>query len=92
MNVAYPVVDAEIERFCRNKRAILVIEEGQPNFIEQNLASIFLQAGLTTTLHGKSMLPMAGEYDTATVLAGVRMFLQVMASSKRRRKRYQRDA
>jgi indolepyruvate ferredoxin oxidoreductase, alpha subunit len=76
MNVAYPLIDAEYVRFCRGKRAILVIEEGQPNFIEQNVANILRQAGLATALHGKDILPMVGEYDTATVLAGVRTFLQ----------------
>ncbi len=76
MNVAYPLVDAEFERFCRTKRAILVIEEGQPNFIEQSIASIFLRARLTTELHGKDILPMAGECDTFTVMRGLRQFLE----------------
>lgn len=76
MNVAYPLVDAEFERFCQGKRAILVLEEGQPNFVEQNVANILRQLGLPTQLHGKDLLPMAGEYNTATVLAGVRKFLE----------------
>jgi indolepyruvate ferredoxin oxidoreductase, alpha subunit len=76
MNVAYPLVDAEFERFCRGKRALLVIEEGQPNFVEQNVASILRTLQVDTALHGKDLLPMAGEYTTATVLAGVRAFLE----------------
>ncbi|MBM2767574.1 indolepyruvate ferredoxin oxidoreductase subunit alpha [Burkholderia anthina] len=76
MNVAYPLVDAEFERFCQGKRAILVLEEGQPNFVEQNVANILRQLGVDTALHGKDLLPMAGEYNTATVLAGVRAFLE----------------
>ncbi|MDR6741383.1 indolepyruvate ferredoxin oxidoreductase alpha subunit [Herbaspirillum sp. 1173] len=76
MNVAYPLVDAEFDRFCQGKRAILVLEEGQPNFVEQNVANILRQLGLPTQLHGKDLLPMAGEYNTATVLAGVRKFLE----------------
>ncbi|WP_233830479.1 thiamine pyrophosphate-dependent enzyme [Paraburkholderia sp. ZP32-5] len=76
MNVAYPLVDAEFERFCRGKRAILVVEEGQPDFVEQNVASILRKLGIDTALHGKDVLPMAGEYTTATVLAGVRAFLE----------------
>ncbi|MDR6856884.1 indolepyruvate ferredoxin oxidoreductase subunit alpha [Variovorax guangxiensis] len=76
MNVAYPLVEAEFERFCKGKRAILVVEEGQPNFVEQNVANILRQAGLPTTLHGKDVLPMAGEYNTATLLAGLRNFLE----------------
>lgn len=76
MNVAYPLVDAEFERFCKGKRAILVLEEGQPNFVEQNVANILRQLGVATALHGKDLLPMAGEYNTATVLAGLRAFLE----------------
>ncbi|HUH39652.1 MAG TPA: thiamine pyrophosphate-dependent enzyme [Castellaniella sp.] len=75
MNVAYPLVDDEFQRFCKDRRAVLVLEEGQPNFIEQNVASILRKLGLPTALHGKDVLPMAGEYNTATVLAGVRKFL-----------------
>ncbi|RDK09410.1 indolepyruvate ferredoxin oxidoreductase subunit alpha [Cupriavidus lacunae] len=76
MNVAYPLIDTEWERFCAGKRAVLVLEEGQPNFIEQNAANILLMAGTTATLHGKDLLPLAGEYNTATVLKGLRAFLE----------------
>ncbi len=76
MNVAYPLIDEEFERFCYGKQAILVLEEGQPNFVEQNVANILRQRDITIRLHGKDLLPMAGEYDTATVLAGVRAFLE----------------
>ncbi|MBD2809433.1 indolepyruvate ferredoxin oxidoreductase subunit alpha [Xenorhabdus sp. Vera] len=76
MNVAYPLVEEEFERFCHGKQAVLVLEEGQPNFVEQNVANILRQRGITAHLHGKDLLPMAGEYDTATVLAGLRAFLE----------------
>jgi len=76
MNVAYPLIDAEWERFCAGKRAVLVLEEGQPNFIEQNAANILRMAGTTAALHGKDLLPLAGEYNTATVLKGLRAFLE----------------
>ena len=74
MNVAYPLVDSEVLRFCKGKRAVLVVEEGQPNYVEQNLASILRQGGVDTALHGKDMLPVAGEYTAAEVLKGVRAF------------------
>jgi indolepyruvate ferredoxin oxidoreductase alpha subunit len=76
MNVAYPLIDSELIRFCAGKRAVLVLEEGQPNFVEQNIANILRQAEATTTLHGKDMLPLAGEYSTATTLKGLRAFLE----------------
>jgi indolepyruvate ferredoxin oxidoreductase alpha subunit len=76
MNVAYPVIDAEVLRFCEGRRAVLMIEEGQPNYIEQNVASILRKAGSTAVLHGKDLLPIAGEYSTAAVLDGARAFLE----------------
>jgi indolepyruvate ferredoxin oxidoreductase alpha subunit len=76
MNVAYPLIDSEWHRFCEGKRAVLVIEEGQPNFVEQNANSILRQANLGAVLHGKDMLPLAGEYSTATVLKGLRAFFE----------------
>jgi indolepyruvate ferredoxin oxidoreductase alpha subunit len=76
MNVAYPLIDSEWQRFCEGKRAVLVIEEGQPNFVEQNANSILRQANLGAVLHGKDMLPLAGEYSTATVLKGLRAFFE----------------
>ena len=76
MNVAYPVIDAEVQRFVQGKRAVLVVEEGQPNFIEQNIATILRAAGATAALHGKDLLPAGGEYTAAEVLGGVQRFLQ----------------
>ncbi|OPA90889.1 indolepyruvate ferredoxin oxidoreductase subunit alpha [Pseudomonas fluorescens] len=76
MNVAYPLVDEEYERFCKGKRAILILEEGQPNFVEQNVSAILRQLGLDIALHGKDMLPLTGDYNTATILGGVRAFLE----------------
>ena len=76
MNVAYPVVPNEVTRFCAGKRAVLLVEEGQPNHIEQNLATILRQADLQTALHGKDFLTPAGEYTGAEVLKGTRAFLE----------------
>ncbi len=76
MNVAYPVVDAEVLRFCEGKKAVLLVEEGQPNFLEQNVATVLRQSGSTTALHGKDVLPVAGEYTAAALLKGTRAFLE----------------
>ena len=76
MNVAYPVIESEVLRFCEGKRAVLMVEEGQPNFIEQNLATILRQAGSTTELHGKDLLPLAGEYSTQVLLRATREFCE----------------
>ena len=76
MNVAYPLIESEILRFCEGKRAVLVLEEGQPNFVEQNISAILRKAKSTTELHGKDFLPMAGEYNTLTMLKGLRAYLE----------------
>ena len=76
LNVTYPLIDAELTRFCEAKRAILVIEEGQPEFIEQGIATILRRADIQTGIEGKSMLPMAGEYTGGVVRDGVRRFIE----------------
>ena len=76
MNVAYPVVDAEVERFCRGKKAVLLVEEGQPDFHEQALSKILRRAGIDAALHGKDLLPMGGDYSVAVVREGLRAFLE----------------
>ena len=76
MNVAYPLIDSELQRFCAGKRAVLLVEEGQPNYVEQNIASLLRQSGLATALHGKDMLPVAGEYTAAELLKGARTFFE----------------
>jgi indolepyruvate ferredoxin oxidoreductase alpha subunit len=79
LNVTYPLIEEEIKRFCAGKRAVLIIEEGQPDFIEQNLNSILRKAGLQTVVCGKGMLPMAGEYTAATVIRGILKFVEQYA-------------
>jgi len=79
LNVTYPLVEDEIEAFCASKRAVLLIEEGQPDFLEQNLHTILRKAGIATRLHGKDLLPMAGEYTASVVTQGVQQFVELYA-------------
>ena len=67
LNVTYPIVDEEVRRFCSGKRAVLMVEEGQPEFIEHNLNTVIRRLGLSTQVCGKQFFPRAGEY-TATVM------------------------
>lgn len=76
LNVAYPLVDDEVLRFCRGKRAVLVVEEGQPDFHEQNLHAILRRGGLDTAVHGKDLLPLGGDYTVATLRSGIEGFLR----------------
>ncbi|MEZ5610513.1 MAG: indolepyruvate ferredoxin oxidoreductase subunit alpha [Rhodocyclaceae bacterium] len=79
MNVTYPVIDEEVTDFCRDKRAVLLLEEGQPDYIEQNLHAILRKAGITAHLSGKDVLPMAGEYTTAAMRDGIEAFFKAQA-------------
>ncbi len=74
LNVTYPLVEAEVKRFCAGKRAVLMVEEGQPEFLEQALNTILRRADLNTRIHGKDMLPMAGEYTAQVLRDGLGTF------------------
>jgi indolepyruvate ferredoxin oxidoreductase, alpha subunit len=75
LNVTYPILPEEWVRFCRGKRAVLVVEEGQPPFIEQAASQILRQAGLDTVLCGKDQLPAFGEYTVDVLRKGLGAFL-----------------
>ncbi len=75
MNVTYPQVPDEIEDFCRGKRAVLVVEEGYPEYIEQAVNTILRRANIDTPLMGKGCLPEAGEYTAGVLIAGLRKFV-----------------
>src|SRR5207248_9408095 len=76
LNVTYPLIDREFISFCAGKRAILIVEEGQPEFIEQAVNTILRRADIQTHIEGKSMLPMAGEYTGGVVRDGVKAFIR----------------
>ncbi|MCV6615423.1 MAG: indolepyruvate ferredoxin oxidoreductase subunit alpha, partial [Cellvibrionaceae bacterium] len=79
MNVTYPYVDDEIIDFCRDKDAVLVVEEGQPDYIEQAINKILRNAGIDTALYGKGMLPVYGEYQGKPLKDGVQKFIEAVA-------------
>jgi indolepyruvate ferredoxin oxidoreductase alpha subunit len=83
LNVTYPLLGDEFLQFCQGKHHVLLLEEGQPNHMEQEFSSILHQQdAIRSRLHGKDYLPMAGEYTTATVLKGISAFLQAHASTE----------
>jgi indolepyruvate ferredoxin oxidoreductase, alpha subunit len=80
MNVTYPMVPEEVTAFCAGKRAVLIVEEGQPAYIEDAVQAALRRAAHLSDLngvkvHGKDMLPLAGEYTGEVVLTGVARFL-----------------
>ena len=75
LNVTYPLLDDELAAFCTGKRAVLMVEEGQPDFLEQALHGILRRARVDASICGKDVLPMAGEYTAGVLVEGIRKFL-----------------
>ena len=76
LNVAYPLVEEEVLEFCTGKKAVLVIEEGQPDYHEQHLNTILRRQGVQTVVQGKDLLPMGGDYTVTALRKGIQAFLQ----------------
>jgi len=76
MNVTYPLVPEELVAFCAGKSKVLMVEEGQPAFLEDALLAALRRADANgVRVHGKDLLPLAGEYTGETVLGGMAKFL-----------------
>jgi indolepyruvate ferredoxin oxidoreductase, alpha subunit len=79
MNVTYPLSSKELVAFCVDKSAVLMVEEGQPDYLEQALHAILRRHDVQTPLHGKDVLPKAGEYTASAMEAGLRKFMVARA-------------
>ncbi|MDJ1464422.1 indolepyruvate ferredoxin oxidoreductase subunit alpha [Nitratireductor sp. GZWM139] len=79
LNAVYPLIDDEVIDFCADKDSILIVEEGQPNYLEQAIASLMHKKGLDTRILGKDILPMAGEYTGQVMLDGISAYLRANA-------------
>jgi indolepyruvate ferredoxin oxidoreductase alpha subunit len=79
LNVTYPLVPAEVANFCRGKSSVLVIEEGQPNYLEQAIKAVLLERTvISTVVHGKGCLPAAGEYTGEVLLKGLAHYFSLV--------------
>ncbi len=71
LNVTHPLVPGQIRDFCAGRKSVLVVEEGNPEYIEQQINTILRKADIQTRIAGKDVLPMAGEYTAEAVLKGL---------------------
>jgi indolepyruvate ferredoxin oxidoreductase, alpha subunit len=76
MNVTYPVIDTEVAEFCLGKDAVLMVEEGQPEYLEQAVNTVLRRKDINARVHGKDVLPMGGDYTAQVMLDGIREFLE----------------
>jgi len=80
LNVTYPLLPEEVVQFCSSKRAVMIVEEGQPAHLEDAINSILRRAGINDPhVLGKDILPIAGEYTGEVLLGGLGRFLKLTA-------------
>ncbi|GLK45829.1 MULTISPECIES: indolepyruvate ferredoxin oxidoreductase subunit alpha [Novosphingobium] len=79
LNVVYPIIPEEVAAFCKGKRAVMILEEGQPEFIEHELNTLIRREELDTRIVGKDMLPRSGEYTADVIRKGLAKFLEAYA-------------
>lgn len=75
LNVIHPLVPEQIADFLQGKDSVLVVEEGNPAFIENEIRAIAQQGGVTCRIRGKDLLPTAGEYTLDVVRDGIGAYL-----------------
>jgi indolepyruvate ferredoxin oxidoreductase alpha subunit len=75
LNVTNPIVPEEIISFLQGKKAVLIVEEGMPNLIEEQIRSIAQRSKLDLEIFGKDILPKEGEYTPDHIAHGVGTFI-----------------
>jgi indolepyruvate ferredoxin oxidoreductase, alpha subunit len=83
LNVIHPLVPEQIVDFLEGKRRVLVLEEGMPNFIEQELKALAYDRALGVRIEGKDTVAAQGEYVPEVVLAALTRFLGGEAEGRR---------
>ncbi len=82
LNVIHPLVPSQIADFLQGKTSVLVVEEGNPAFIEDGIRAIAQASGLNCRIRGKDILPTAGEYTLDVVREGLATYLASEDKSK----------
>jgi indolepyruvate ferredoxin oxidoreductase alpha subunit len=83
LNVIHPLVPEQLVDFFEGKRRVLVLEEGMPNFIEQELKALAYDRALSVRIEGKDTVAAQGEYVPEVVLAALTRFLGGEAEGRR---------
>ena len=76
LNVVHPLLPDQIVDFCAGKDAVLVLEEGNPEYLEHQINTILRRADLQTRVHGKDVMPLAGEYNATVLHEGLFRFIE----------------
>lgn len=76
LNAIYPLVPEQLADFMQGKKSVLVVEEGNPSFIETEIRALVQKNKIDCTVHGKGCLPEAGEYTVEVVRNGLAAYLE----------------
>jgi len=75
LNIVHPLVPEEIENYAKKFKGLLIIEEGQPPYIEPEIGLLIQKLKIPVDIRGKDILPMAGEYTSEVIHKGVFSFI-----------------
>jgi indolepyruvate ferredoxin oxidoreductase alpha subunit len=67
LGLTHPFPKAQVAKFIRNKKAVLVVEELEP-IIEGFVAQVAKDANPRLVVHGKDLLSCVGEYNLETII------------------------
>jgi indolepyruvate ferredoxin oxidoreductase alpha subunit len=81
LNVLHPTVPEQLIGFLRDKTHVLVVEEGMPGYLEQELKALAHEARLDVEIRGKDLLSPHGEYVPQLVITGLRKFVAGVRST-----------
>ncbi len=68
LRALYPLVAEELEEFVEGKRAVVIVEEGQPTILEDQIRSMLQKAGCGVALIGKDDLGLEGELEPSALM------------------------
>lgn len=76
LNVIHPLVPEEIVEFMQDKDKVLIVEEGMPNSLEEQIRAIAQSHGLfSVKIFGKDAVPEAGELAPLPVMQSLSQWL-----------------
>jgi indolepyruvate ferredoxin oxidoreductase, alpha subunit len=76
LNVTHPIVPPQVVEFCRGRDAVMVLEEGMPEYIEKDILAALRRADVPTALHGKDLIAAQGEYNVEVLAQGLLRFFE----------------
>jgi indolepyruvate ferredoxin oxidoreductase, alpha subunit len=82
LNVIHPIPEAEIVSFVRGKTDVLLVEEGQPELIEQRITEILYKNKSEVRFDGHARVPRVGELTPDRLLPAVTGFLSEVMPSR----------